>query len=175
MTQTDTHTRALCEAFIAELEEEATTTRRALERVPVGKNDWKPHPKSMPLGYLAHLVATMPEWINMTIDQDELDIAPTTGRKMPELAATTADLLARFDRAVDAAKATLRKTDDAYLQTSWKLLAGGHVVSERPRQLVLRHGVMNHWVHHRGQLTVYLRLNDAKVPSIYGPTADEGR
>jgi uncharacterized damage-inducible protein DinB len=145
-----------------------------LERVPEGRNDWKPHQKSMPLGYLSHLVATMPDWVTMTIEQDELDIAPAGGAK-PELAATNAALLSKFDRAVAGAKAALTKTDDAHLQRPWKLLAGGHVVSERPRHLMLRHGVLNHWVHHRGQLTVYLRLNDAKVPSIYGPTADEGR
>jgi uncharacterized damage-inducible protein DinB len=130
----------------------------------------------MLLGYLAHLVATMPEWITMTIDQDELDIAPANGQgRKPELSATTRELVARFDRAVASARAALSRTDDGDLQTPWRLLAGGHLVSERPRHLVLRHGVMNHWVHHRGQLTVYLRLNDAKVPSIYGPTADEGR
>ena len=165
----------LSATFLAELDEEAATTRRALERVPEGKNDWKPHPRSMPLGYLAHLVATMPEWITMTLDQDELDIAPVAGRTLPELPTNNAALLERFDKAVASAKASLQRASEPHFQTTWKLLAGGHVVQERSRATMLRHGVMNHWMHHRGQLTVYLRLNDAKVPPIYGPTADEGR
>lgn len=169
-------TQTMSDLFLAELEEEAAATRRALERVPEGKNDWKPHPKSMTLGYLAHLVATMPGWVTMTVEQDELDIAPKDrAGRLPELSGTNAGLLKQFDESVAGAQAALRKTNDAHLQTTWRLLAGGHVVSERPRHLMLRHGVLNHWAHHRGQLTVYLRLNDAKVPMIYGPTADEGR
>jgi len=165
----------MTDLFIAELDREAPLTRRVLERVPEGRNDWKPHEKSMPLGYLANLVATMPSWITMMVRQNELDFRPPGGQRYtPKQAETNHDLLDAFDQSVDGAREALQSTSDEHLMTSWRFLVGGRVVSEQPRHIVLRDGVLNHLAHHRGQLTVYLRLNDVPVPSIYGPSADEG-
>lgn len=163
----------LNELFLVELEREAAGTRKALERVPEGQNDWKPHERSMPLGYLAALVAGMPEWIDFMVNRDELDFAPAQNSEMPKQWTTRAELLARFDDALAKGKAALRSTTDDHLMTNWKLKAHGHLISEEPRYLNIRHGVLNHWAHHRGQLTVYLRLNEAAVPALYGPSADE--
>ena len=166
--------RLITDLFAAELDVEAATTRRVLERVPEGRNDWRPHPRSMQLGYLAWLVATMPNWLHMTLTQDSLDLAPVGGKSsQASTAGSTAELLTKFDESLAHAKSSLASCDDEFLQTTWKLLVAGRVVQESTRQFVLRHSTLNHWVHHRGQLTVYLRLNDAPVPSIYGPTADE--
>jgi uncharacterized damage-inducible protein DinB len=165
--------KTMKELFLEELEAEIPATRKVLERVPEGKPDWKPHPKSMPLGYLATLVASMFGWISMTIDQDELDIAPAGGGNRPPNPTTTKELLALLDSSADKARRSLQNTTDEHLLTTWRLLAGGKVVSSQPRYSMLRTGVMNHFAHHRGQLTVYLRLNEAPVPSVYGPTADE--
>jgi len=164
----------LTELCLGELEREAPASRRVLERVPEGRYDWKPHEKSMALGYLATLVATMPGWIDMMVNQDQLDFAPKepSGYKPPELR-TSRELVEAFDAALAKGRAALKGTTDEHLMTSWKLLAGGQVVSEQPRYIAIGDGVLNHWAHHRGQLTVYLRLNDAPVPSVYGPTADE--
>ena len=164
----------MTDLFLAELEREVPRTRHALENVPVGKHDWKPHPKSMPLGYLAALVATLPSWAYFTIAQDELDIRPPGKEpyKMPEWT-TTADLLKIFDDGVAQARQALQGTNDEHLGKAWRFMVAGHVASEDPRHIVLRDTVFNHLAHHRGQLTVYLRLNDKRVPSIYGPSADE--
>lgn len=164
----------LTDLYLAELEREAPASRLALERVPDGRFDWKPHEKSMPLGYLATLVATMPGWIEMMVIRDELDIAPKdpSGYRTPELR-TSRELVEAFDSGFAKGHAALRATNDEHLMNPWKLLAGGRLVQEQPRYLAIGDGVLNHWVHHRGQLTVYLRLNDVPVPSIYGPTADE--
>jgi uncharacterized damage-inducible protein DinB len=166
--------KKMTELFLEELETELPATRRALERVPEGRNDWKPHPKSMALGYLAGLVANMPSWVTMTIKQDELDLNPPGGGKPPSLEAkTTSELLQKFDEAVKGAREALASTTDDFLLTPWRLLVGGQVVLEQPRYVVLRTSVINHLVHHRAQLTVYLRLNEAAVPALYGPSADE--
>jgi uncharacterized damage-inducible protein DinB len=163
----------MTELFLAELEREAPLTRRTLERVPDGHYHFTPTEKSMPFGYLAELVARLPSWIAMTINQDSLDLNPAGGRpKHPELRTSQA-LVQTLDESVAAGRAALKGTNDAHLMTHWKLMAGGHVVSDQPRHQVLRDGVMNHLAHHRGQLTVYLRLLGATVPSIYGPSADE--
>jgi len=162
----------LTELFLAELDREAPRTRRALEQVPTGKDDWKPHDKSMALGRLAGLVASMPSWISLVIDQDELDLTPAPGKGTYQPPASD-QLVTTHDGLVEKARASLRKTTDDYLMTTnWRLRAGGKVVMEQPRHVVLRETLM-HLAHHRGQLTVYLRLNDRKVPSIYGPTADD--
>lgn len=165
----------LTDLFLDELEKEAAISRRTLERVPDGRSDWKPHEKSMPFGYLAELVSSMPSWIVMVVKQDELDVAPVGAppRETPRL--TSHELVEAHDRHVASAREALQSTTDEHLMTPWKLLAGGHITSVQPRYLVIRDGVLNHLAHHRGQLTVYLRLNDASVPSIYGPSADEGR
>jgi len=166
----------MTEFFLAQLEAEAAVTRPVLERVPEGRPDWKPHEKSMPLGYLAALVARLPSWIGMTIKQDELDLRPQGGSPYtPQVVATSRELVQVLDESVAEARAALRGTTDEQLMTTWRLLVAGHVVSEDPRYVVIRSAVFNHLAHHRGQLTVYLRLNDVPVPPIYGPTADEGR
>jgi len=161
--------------FAEQLEREAPISKRALEQVPEGKPDWKPHEKSMPFGYLSNLVATMPSWLTMAVKQDELDLNPPDGQKYTApKTETTAKLLAAHEEAVAAALAALRGTTDTFLATPWKLLAGGRVVLEQPRQVVVA-DTFTHLAHHRGQLTVYLRLLGAKVPSVYGPSADDGR
>ncbi len=127
----------------------------------------------MPLGYLATLVATMPTWIAMAVTRDELDVHPKSGEGIkPEPWSTSAELLAQFDGAAGQAFGALAGTDDAFLATPWRLLAGGTVVDERPRHEVIA-DTLCHAAHHRGQLSVYLRLLGATVPSIYGPSADE--
>ena len=164
----------LTEQFLAELDREAPRTRRALEQVPHDRGDWQPHQKSMPLGRLAGLVASMPSWITLIIDQDELNLTPPPGQgqyQSPPL-----DKLAEtHDNHVEKARESLSKTSDEYLlTTNWKLIAGGRVVMDQPRHVVLR-DTMNHLAHHRGQLTVYLRLTDRTVPAIYGPSADDSQ
>jgi uncharacterized damage-inducible protein DinB len=164
----------LTELFLEELDREAPRTRRALEQVPHDRDEWKPHPKSMPLGRLAGLVASMPSWISLALDQDSLDLKPAAGGGQYHQPKTD-ELVAAHDKAVAKARESLsRINDDFLLTTSWQLLMGGKVVSEEPRHVVLR-DMLNHLAHHRGQLTVYLRLNDRTVPAIYGPSADEQR
>ena len=166
----------MTELFLAELEREASATRRTLQRVPEGHNDWKPHQKSMTLGYLATLVATMPAWIDTMISQEELDLRPKDGPSFrPQEARTNGELLQAFDESVIKARQALESTTDEHLMKPWRLLAAGQVMAEQPRHIMLRDSVFNHLAHHRGQLTVYLRLNNASVPAIYGPSADEGR
>jgi uncharacterized damage-inducible protein DinB len=158
--------------LLEELDREAPRTRRALQNVPLGRDDWTPHPKSMPLARLAGLVATMPSWISLIIEQDELDLTPPPGQSQYQQPAT--DKLAEtLDTNVAKGRASLQKTNDDYLMTTnWRLRAGGKVVMDQPRHIVLRDTLM-HLAHHRGQLTVYLRLCGQPVPSIYGPTADD--
>ena len=163
----------LTEWFLAELEAETPRTRRALERVPEGKFDWAPHPKSMPFGRLSMLVAQMPAWIPLVVDRDDLDLNPAGGSNIDQSPLRTpAELTAAMDKNVAEARKTLQGTTDEHLMKPWKLLFSGNAVMEQPRHVVLRETFM-HLSHHRGQLTVYLRLNDAQVPSIYGPTADD--
>lgn len=160
--------------FLADLEREIPISRRVLERVPDGRMDWKPHEKSMPLRYLAMMVATMPEWLGMVIGMDELDIAPKDGPKFtPPPLETSADLVTALDAAVIKGRTALKGTNDAHLAKHWRLLAGGQILQDTPRHVQIRDGVLSHWVHHRGQLTVYLKMLGAKVPSIYGPSGDE--
>jgi uncharacterized damage-inducible protein DinB len=166
----------LTDLFLDELEREAAGNRRALERVPEGRNDWKPHEKSMALGRLAALVATMPSWIAMVVNQDELEMRPPNGSSYQQAELrTTEDLVNALDGAVAQARAALMNTNDEHLMAPWKLKVAGKVVSEQPRYIVIRDSVFNHLAHHRGQLTVYLRLNEAPVPAIYGPSADDAR
>ncbi len=163
----------LTDFFSAQLEREVARSRRALERVPEGRGDWKPHPKSMALGYLSTLVATMPDWVAMMIDQDELDLNPPGGGGYKALSpANNRELLEAHEAAAERARAALRGTSDAHLLTNWKLLVAGNVVAEDPRHVVIA-DTFAHLAHHRGQLTVYLRLNDAMVPALFGPSADD--
>ena len=159
--------------FLTELESEAAKSRRVLEQVPAGKRDWKPHERSMALGYLSELVASIFSWVGMAISLDELDIAPKDGPKhKPAPLNTSAELIAALDKAVAQAREALQKTTDAHLATPWRLLAGGNLAMEQPRLHVIRDTFL-HSAHHRGQMTVYLRLLGSKVPSVYGPTADD--
>ena len=164
----------LTDLFLGELDREAARTRDAVERVPTGRDDWAPHPKSMPLGRLAGLVASMPSWVGLIVNQDELDLTPPPGQGQFQQPAT-ATLAETLDKHVAAARQTLLATNDEFLlTTNWRLRAGGKVVMEQPRHIVLR-DTFNHLAHHRGQLTVYLRLLDQPVPAIYGPSADDQR
>ncbi|HEV7474950.1 MAG TPA: DinB family protein [Pyrinomonadaceae bacterium] len=163
----------LTEFLSAELDREVERSRRALAEVPEGKYDWKPHDKSMIFGYLANMVATIPLWISMEIAQDELDVAPAEGSKMEQKRLDTSEaLLEALDKAAAGAREAFAKTSDEHLRTSWRLLAKGNVVMEAPRYEMIQ-DTINHWAHHRGQMTVYLRLMGAKVPAIYGPSADD--
>jgi uncharacterized damage-inducible protein DinB len=158
---------------LAEIEREIDRSRRALEQVPAGKYDWKPHEKSMIFGYLANMVATIPMWITMQINQDELDLAPVDGGKIEQKRLDTGEeLMQALDKAAADARSAFENTTDEYLQTNWRLLARGQVVMEAPRYEMIQ-DTINHWAHHRGQMTVYLRLMGAKVPAIYGPSADD--
>jgi len=163
----------ITELLLAELDREMVGTRRALERVPEGENDWKPHEKSMPLGYLAGLVATMPRWIVSIVMEDGLDLA-SPGQYRSRAFGSTDELLGAFDSAVAAARsALLATTDERLLGSRWKLLMQGNVLSSDTRYEAIRVGVLNHLYHHRAQLTTYLRLQQKPVPALYGPSADE--
>jgi uncharacterized damage-inducible protein DinB len=161
------------EFLLAEMNREVDRSRRALEQVPPGKYDWKPHEKSMIFGYLADMVATIPNWIVAIVSQDSLDIAPADGSSMkPQPKTTAAELVKALDESAAKAREVLGKTTNEHLGTRWQLKARGQVVLEAPRDEFIA-DTINHWVHHRGQMTVYLRLLGAKVPSIYGPSADD--
>ena len=163
----------LTDLLLAEMDIEMPGTRRALERVPEGRDDWKPHEKSMPLGYLAKLVATMPGWIVSMVTQPAIDLAAPDGHEQPD-SSTSAVLLRTFDQAMaDARRVIGATTDDHLLTTRWRLMMGETVLSEQSRYEAVRVSALNHLYHHRAQLTTYLRLNEQKVPSLYGPTADE--
>ena len=162
----------LTELFLAELDREAPRTRRALAQVALGHDDWKPHPKSMPLGRLAGLVASMPSWVSLILEQDELDLNPPSGGGQYQQPAAD-KLVEVHDAHVAKAQASLSKTNDDFLMnTKWRLLVSGKIVMETPRHVVMR-DTLNHLAHHRGQLTVYLRLTERTVPAIYGPSADD--
>ena len=161
---------AINESFIGELQHEAATTRKVLERIPAETFDWKPHEKSMSMHRLATHVADMFGWYAPTLEQDELDFA--NGYEEPK-PANTEELVALLDKNVAAAIKCLQKTDDAAFMQNWTLRNGEQIYFTMPKAAVVRSFVMNHIVHHRGQLSVYLRLNDIPVPAIYGPSADE--
>lgn len=167
----------ITELLLAELDREAVGIRKTLERVPEGKNDWKPHQKSMPLGYLATIVANIPAWLDMVVNMDELDINPLGGPKFrPPAWKTRQDLIQQFEASLKKGHEVLQNTtDDRLFNTKWRMLSAGKLMSEQQRYVAIRDGVLNHMAHHRGQLTVYLRLNNEKVPAIYGPSADEGK
>ena len=165
----------LTDFFQAEIDREVERSRRALEQVPEGKYNWKPHEKSMIFGYLADMVATIPTWITMEIKQDELDVAPAKGQQTKQKQKETREeLLQALDESATAARTALEQTTDDHLMTSWRLLARGNVVMEAPRHVMIQ-DTINHWAHHRGQMTVYLRLMGEKVPALYGPSADDNR
>jgi len=162
---------SICEPLAAELEQEARTTRRLLERVPEASFGWKPHEKSMTLGQLAGHVAQLPTLLVPALTQDEFDFA-VAGWK-PFSPQSTAELVEQFDANIKAAAETLKAQADEGMGEKWKLRSGDHVLFEMPRAMVVRFVGLNHVIHHRGQLSVYLRLLDVPLPSIYGPSADE--
>jgi uncharacterized damage-inducible protein DinB len=161
------------EFLLTELNREVDRSRKALEQVPEGKYDWKPHDKSMIFGYLADMVATIPSWVALQVTKNELDVAPAEGSSMkPEPKKTSAALIQGLEKSAADARAALEKTTDEHLNTNWQLKARGNVVQEGPRYAMIQ-DTINHWAHHRGQMTVYLRLMGAKVPALYGPSADD--
>lgn len=164
----------LTELLLDELENEAALSRKALAAVPEGKHDWKPHDRSMVFGYLADMVASIPTWVTMIVTKPEHDIAPAGGPPPRAPMDSSTQLLAALDTAMADARHALRSTNDDHLKTNWRLLAGGNPVLELSRHIMIR-DTINHWVHHRGQMTVYLRLMGAKVPALYGPSADDAR
>jgi uncharacterized damage-inducible protein DinB len=155
-------------SMLAEFDREMATTRRVLDRVPSDKGTWKPHEKSFALGHLAQLVSWMPGWITTTIREPDLDLKSGGGYSFQP----TETLVAQFDKNVGEARAELAKVRDEAFDEPWSLKMGDHVIWTESRGVVVRTHI-SHLVHHRGQLTVYLRLLDVPVPSIYGPTADE--
>jgi uncharacterized damage-inducible protein DinB len=156
------------ESMLAEWDQEMATTRRVLERVPTEKGDWKPHEKSFSLAHLAQLVSMMPGWVVTTLEKPDLDLAAGAGYSQE----STETLLAQFDGNVKRGREALAKVSDDAIAQDWSLRMGDRVLMTQPRRVVVRQHV-NHLVHHRAQLGVYLRLLDIPVPSMYGPTADE--
>jgi len=165
----------LSEALLPEFDYEMANTRKTLERVAEDKFTWKPHKKSMTMAELAVHLATIPGWAVPTIREDALDIAPPGEPPyQPPPAHSRTEVLEIFDKNIQAARAAIAEARDEHLLQPWTLLSGGQTVFTLPRITVLRSMIMNHSIHHRAQLGVYLRLNDIPVPAIYGPSADEG-
>ena len=166
---------ALRDALLPEFDQEMANTRKTLDRIPEEKLGWKPHEKSMTLGGLATHLANIPTWAISTLEKESLDLAPQ-GVPLPPVAAARSrkEVLERFDKNVAEARAAIARASDEDLKKRWSLLHAGKTVFTLPRIAVLRSALMNHSIHHRAQLGVYLRLNNVPVPAIYGPSADEG-
>jgi len=162
---------ALGASFTGELTHEAAGTRKLLSRIPEDKLDWKPHDKSMTLGRLACHVAELPQWVKLIVEQDSFNMVPGALNRLK--AATTEELLQQFDECIQEAADILSATADDQFQAKWIFAKNGIAVYELPKKIAVRQMVMNHIVHHRAQLTVYLRLLDVPVPGLYGPSADE--
>jgi uncharacterized damage-inducible protein DinB len=164
----------MTEYFLAQLDREAALTRKAIERVPEGQNNFKPHEKSMELGYLAALVAGMLGWIALMVERDEFDLTdPSSEGFRTKALGSKRELLASLEKADSSARRALESTTDAHLLTDWAFKAGGEFAQKLPRHQMITDAVFSHLAHHRGQLTVYLRLNASAVPALYGPSADE--
>lgn len=160
----------IVDALLPEFDHEMTTTRKLLERVPEERFAWKPHQKSYSLGQLAQHVATIPMWGAVTMNQTELDLG--SGGQQAEMK-TRAEILAAFDQNAANTRTALVGKTDAEFMVPWTLKSGGHTIFSMPRAAVWRGFVLSHLIHHRGQLSVYLRMNDVPVPAMYGPSADE--
>ena len=158
----------MADALLAELAEEMKTTRRCIERVPTEKGDWKPHPKSFSLAHLTQLVSSMPGWITKIVQGRNIDLSEGPGYTNEK----TETLLQQFDKHVAEARAAIKAARDEDYGKPWELRMGDKVLMALPRGVVIRQTI-NHLVHHRGQLTVYLRMLEVPVPSVYGPSADE--
>lgn len=165
---------ALKDALLPEFDMEMASTRKTLERVPEDKFGWKPHEKSFSMGHLASHLANLPNWAVFGLQQDSIDIAPADGTKVttPQ-AKSRKELLEMFDKNLAEGRAAIATASDELMSKPWSLKAGGQTLFTMPKAAVLRTWVMNHNIHHRAQLGVYLRLNDVPVPSVYGPSADE--
>lgn len=161
---------AISQALLPEFDQEMANTRKALERAPDEKFGWKPHDKSGTMGWLAGHLATLPGLASMALTQDSFDLA--TRPPQPKLN-NRADVLAAFDKNAAEARKAIAAASDQHLMKPWTLLNGDKALFSLPRIAVLRSFFLNHLIHHRGQFTVYLRLNNVPVPSIYGPSADE--
>lgn len=164
---------AIAEALLPEFEHEMATTRRVLERVSAPHASWRPHPKSWTMGELALHVARVPSWTALTLRETLFDLNPPGGLPQQKGFESSAALLETLDNNVAQARDAIRTTNDAAFMVPWSLASAGKVVFTMPRIAVMRSFVISHLIHHRGQLSVYLRLRDIPVPSIYGPTADE--
>ena len=162
---------AIADGLLPEFDHEMTVTRKLLERVPEGNFDWKPHQKSMSLGQLAQHVATIPRWGDVTLSRTEFDLS---SEPAPAAMTTRAEMLEAFDRHVRDARAALVGKGDGELMAPWTLKRDGRTIFSMPRTGVWRSFVMSHLIHHRAQLGVYLRMHDVPLPSVYGPSADEG-
>ncbi len=166
---------AIAQSLLPEFDQEMANTRKALERVPDEKFDFKPHPKSGTMGWLAGHLANLPLWAAVTMQQDALDLEPPGGQtfKLPSTK-NRKEVLEVFDQHVAQARQAIAATSDEQMMKPWSLLKAGQNLMTMPKIAVLRGFVLNHSIHHRGQLTVYLRLNNVPVPALYGPSADEG-
>ena len=165
---------AICDTLLPEFDQEMAGARRTLERVPADKFDWRPHEKSMTMIGLAGHLGYIPFWATMTLSEDQIDVAPG-GEATPPPAppASVEELLVNFDKNVTDARAAIASASDDALMKPWSLLRNGETIMTMPKVAVLRSWVMNHLIHHRAQLGVYLRLNDVPVPAMYGSSADE--
>lgn len=163
----------LCDLLLPEFDTEIATTRKVIERVPDDRIEWRPHAKSFPMGHLAQLVAMIPGWTFHVMTKREFDIAPREGPTAVYRFLPVEQLLLLFDKNVAEARPLIEKASDAALQESWTLRAAGREVNTMPRYMAYRSLLLNHLVHHRAQLGVYLRLTEQPVPQMYGPTADE--
>lgn len=159
---------SISETLLPEFDQEMATTRRLLERVPTDKGSWKPHPKSFSMGHLAQLLSWMPGWITKTVRETEINLSGESGYSLE----STETLLGVFDKNVREAREAISASKDTDYTVPWSLKMGDQVLMTMPRAAAVRAHI-NHLIHHRGQLSVYLRLVDVPLPSIYGPTADE--
>jgi uncharacterized damage-inducible protein DinB len=167
---------SIAQSLLPEFDQEMANTRKTLERVPEDKYSFTPHPKSMTMQALASHLTDIPGWAQPTLLQDSLDLSPPGAPKWePALYTSRAQMLEKFDSNVAGAREAIEKTADADFMKPWSLLMGGNVMFTMTRMAVIRGMIMNHAIHHRAQLAVYLRLNDVPVPALYGPSADEGR
>jgi uncharacterized damage-inducible protein DinB len=166
---------SISQSLLPEFDQEMANTRKVLERIPEDKLEWKAHPKSNTIGWVSKHLADLPSWTTETLKHESLDIAPPGGQpfKLPE-AKTRQAMLDLFDKNVAAARAAIGAASDADFMKTWTLLKGGQKLFSMPRIAVVRSMVLNHSIHHRGHLCVYLRLNNVPVPALYGPSGDEG-
>jgi uncharacterized damage-inducible protein DinB len=163
----------IVETFLPQFDHEMATTHRVLEALPERDAEWRPHPKSSSLGNLASHIAVLALWGKSVVLQPELDLGLPANASIAQIPfSSTAELVPRFDRYVKETRSALTQASDAVMRESWALKNRGAVIFSLPRIAALRSFILSHMIHHRGQLTVYLRLRDVPVPSVYGPTAD---